>query len=318
MKPAEAIASLVGIIRRKHLSPSTEHCYSHWLRRYMGFLAEAKPAGDSTRKIETFLTRLAQTGVAAATQDQAFNAVLFFYREVLREEPGAISALRAKRPETMRTAPTREDVRALLGAVKDVGGYPTRLIVQMLYGMGLRVSEPLNLRIKDVLITESRVIVRGAKGGKDRSVSIPCSLVNPIKAQLEIARAVSERDRLAGLPVPLPGLLAKKYPDQRFSPAWAWLFPAHGPCLDPRLGEPVRWRCHEVNVQRCVKSAATWLGLFLTPHNLRHAYATHALAQGANPRAIQDVLGHSSIETTMRYLHADPMAVPSPLESVLP
>lgn len=316
MKPLEALERLVDKIRRKHLARATERCYAHWLRRYMGYLAEARPEGASERKIEAFLTMLARSGVAASTQDQAFNAVLFFYREVMGEELGEISSLRAKRPEQIRTAPSVDQVRAILAAVRDVGGYPTRLIVHMLYGLGLRVTEPLELRCKDVLIGESRIVVRGAKGAKDRTVSIPCSLTNQIRAQLEIARGVAEQDRLAGLPVALPGLLATKYPAQRFSPAWAWLFPAHASCWDERAGAQVRWRCHEVNVQRAVRAAARPLGVWVTPHHLRHAYATHVMNAGANPRALQETLGHARLETTMGSCHAEALSVRSPLDAV--
>lgn len=316
MKPLEAAAALVDVIRRKHLSRSTEDAYLGWLKRYIGWLSEVHPDGTSELKIEGFLTSLARQGVSASTQNQAFNALLFFHREVLRVELGKIDSLRAKIPEVVWHAPTVEEVRKLIGSVDDCGGYPTRLIVRMLYGMGLRVSEPLELRIKDVDLPGSRLIVRGAKGGKDRIVPIPCSIASDLKAQLQYAEAVGERDRLAGIPVALPGLLAAKYPSMQFTRAWAWVFPARTTCVDERSGKTVRWRVHHVNVQRAVRAAAREHGLWLTPHHLRHAYATHALQAGANPRAIQEALGHASMETTTRYCHADAMGVLSPLDAL--
>lgn len=267
--------------------------------------------------MEAFLTQLAHQDVSASTQTQAFNSLLFFYREVLKVEVGKVDSLRAKKPVHLRYAPEQHEVKALLAGCQDVGGYPTRLIVKLLYGCGLRVSEPLNLRVKDVLLAESKLVICGAKGGKDRFVSIPCSLVPELKAQLAHAKALAEKDRLAGVPVALPGLLAKKYPPWQFSPKWAFLFPSHQTCPHPRTGQTVRYRVHEANVQRCVRAAARPLGLDLTPHHLRHAYATHCLNGGQNPRAIQQAMGHSQLETTMGYLHAEAMSVRSPLETIL-
>ena len=314
MKTQEAVQKLRAVIRLRHFSISTEQSYCAWLTRFARFVRERSPAGTPSEKMEAFLTQLARQDVSASTQNQAFCALLFFYREVLKVEVGKVDSLRAKKPVHLRYAPEIGDVRQLLAALTDVGGYPTRLIVKLIYGSGLRVSEPLNLRLKDVLLSESKLILRGAKGGKDRFVAIPCSLAAELRAQVELARATGERDRLARLPVALPGLLATKYPHWQFSPKWAWVFPAHAPCVHPRTGARVRWRCHEANVQRCVRAAARPLGLDITPHHLRHAYATHCLNAGQNPRAIQMAMGHSQLETTMGYLHSEALGVRSPLE----
>lgn len=310
-----AVQKLRDVVRLRHLSLSTEQNYESWLRRFARFVSEqCDPLAKPEQKMEAFLTQLARQEVSASTQNQAFCALLFFYREVLKVELGKVDSLRAKKPVMVRTAPAASEVRALLAAVPDVGGYPTALIVRMLYGMGLRVAEPLNLRVKDVLLSESRLIIRGAKGGKDRVVALPCSLVPQLKAQLKHARAVWEMDKTQGLPVALPGLLAQKYPAWALSWQWAWVFPALRPCVHPRSGAPVRWRCHEANVQRAVRVAARPLGLCITPHHLRHAYATHSLNRGVNVKALQEALGHSQVETTIGYCHAEACSVPSPLE----
>ncbi len=150
----------------RHFSLKTEKSYTQWLRRYAAFLTEQSGGlGTTEQKLETFLRRLALSGVSASTQNQAFNALLFFYREVLKQELGPINALRAKRPGEIRQCPTQDDVRRLLAAVTDIYCYPTRLIVHLLYGCGLRVTEPLNLRIKDVDLRESKLYVYQAKGG---------------------------------------------------------------------------------------------------------------------------------------------------------
>ena len=313
MTTNQAVEKMREVIRRKHLANATEHAYCGWLVRFARFVQEqCQPDWSPAQKMEAFLTQLAKQDVSASTQNGAFNAILFFYREVMRQEIGKVDSLRAKKPAHLRFAPERAEVMKLIAALKDEGDYPTSLIVKLIYGCGLRVSEPLNLRVKDVLLSESKLVIRGAKGGKDRFVSIPCSLVNDLRAQLEFAKSVAERDRLAKLPVKLPGLLEVKYPHWQFSPKWAFLFPAHRPC--EFRGKVVRWRIHEANIQRAVRHAARPLGLDITPHHLRHAYATHCLNGGQNPRAIQQAMGHSNLETTMGYLHAEAMSVRSPLE----
>src|SRR6185295_2496213 len=158
------------------------------------------------------------------------------------------------------------------------------------------------------------LVIRQGKGRKDRVVAIPCSLAGEIKAQMESARAVWRRDVAAGVPIKLPNQIARKYPHSQFAWPWAWLFPLAAPCADPRTGGIVRWRMLECNVQRAVKRAGRKLGLAILPHELRHAYATHCLNSGQNPRAIQEAMGHRSLETTMGYLHAEALSVRSPLE----
>ena len=299
----------------RHLSINTEKSYTHWLRRYGVFLKDPQLKNLTTeQKIEAFLTRLATAGVSASTQNQAFNALLFFYREVLKRELGPVDSLRAKRPATIRQCPTVDEVRQLLATVSDIYCYPTRLIVHLLYACGLRVSEPLNLRIKDVALRERRLYIYQTKGNKGRVVLFPDCLAEAIERQLILAKSLAAQDHARGIPVALPGLLAKKYPWAAQSERWAWLFPSHTLCRDPRSGAQIRWRCHENNVQRAVKEAARRCRLDgVTPHYLRHAYATHALHGGAFVRDLQVVLGHNHLETTMLYLHTEAGRVASPL-----
>lgn len=281
----------------------------------MAYLAKADKAWSSERKIEAFLTALAKDEVASSTQNQAFNAIVFFYREVLHQELRNINALRAKREATVRRAPSVEDVKALLDRVQDQSGYPNRLAVHLLYGCGLRVTEPLNLRVRDVDLAQSRFIIRRAKGGKDRVVPIPCSVIRDIEAQLGVARAIFEKDKAAGVPIKLPGRMDKKFPHCEWSWNWAWVFPQLQPCADPRTGRKVRWHQLESTVQRAIRTAVQRAKVDVLPHELRHAYATHCLNRGTNPRAIQQAMGHKSLETTMGYLHAEAMSVASPLDS---
>ena len=315
MNAEEAIDRTREVIRRQHKALATEASYLSWLRRYMAAIPHYPASFTSEQKLERFLSDLARDGdISASSQNQAFNAVLFFYRDVLGRPLQGVDALRASKPARMRTAPTIDDTRALLKTIRNIGGYPTSLIARLLYGCGLRVSEPLNLRIKDVDLQRRRFCIRGAKGGKDRMVVMPEGLVPEINQQIRVAYATWVQDGRNGVPVMLPEGLARKYPDFQFTWKWAWLFPARSPCVDPRTRTVVRYRLHEANVQRAVKIARRQLGICVFPHELRHGYATHCLERGANPRAIQAAMGHQSLETTMGYLHAESLSVPSPLE----
>jgi site-specific recombinase XerD len=319
MKRSEAIAKTRDVLRLKHFAFATERSYLGWVARFSEWVATrcGKGSGNEewspARKMEEFLTGLAKEGVAASTQNQAFHAVRFFYKEVIGVDPGNVDALRAKQPTHLRYAPEKREVLALLREVKDAGGYPLNLIARLLYGCGLRVSEPLNLRVRDVLLQDQRLIVRAGKGGKDRMVSLPCQLFGEMEAQVAFAKAQAARDRAAGIPVALPGKLDEKYPHAQFSEGWAFVFPARATCKHPRTGKTVRYRCLEANVQRAFRRAAAALKIDVTPHHLRHAYATHCLDAGQNIRAIQEAMGHANIETTMGYLHADALRVQSPL-----
>ena len=317
MNTADAIDRMRQVIRRQHKALATEVTYILWLRRYIRALRQMPRELPSEKKLEKFLTDLArERDVSASTQNQAFNAILFFYQHVVGQPLGNVKALRANRPVHERHAPTVAQTQALLQTVGNQGPYPTNLIVRMLYGCGLRVSEPLNLRIKDIDLERRTLCIRGAKGGKDRVVTLPLSLIGELTQQVRFARVVWQRDKHNRTPVMLPNRLARKYPEYQFSWGWAWLFPAHNTCRDPRSGTIVRYRMHEANVQRAVKIARRKLGISVLPHELRHAYATDCLQRGTNPRAIQQAMGHKSLETTMGYLHAEALSVSSPLDAL--
>ena len=318
MKSTAVLQKLSDVCRLKHLSYATEKSYAGWVRSYMAQVAGMPAGWTSEQKAGEFLTRIAKSGVAAATQSQALNALVFLYGRVLETPLGNVEALRVRRPATVRTALAREEVRALLENIEDVAGYPTRLVVRLLYGCGLRVSEPLELRIKDVDLAAGQLVLRAAKGNKDRVVLLPECLRGEMEAQLRLARAVARADGEAKLPVALPGRLREKYPRAQYDAGWAWVFPADKPVNEPRTGERVRWRMHEVNVQRAVRRAAEKAGLTVrvTPHLLRHSYATHAHAGGASARDIQEALGHTKLETTMQYLTPAAAGVRSPLDDL--
>jgi integron integrase len=313
-----AIERLRNVLRRQHLAIATESTYVYWLRHYVSALNSMPAALSSEQKLELFLTNLARhRDLSANSQNQAFNAVLYFYKEVLRQPLQNVDALRAKRPARLRHAPTVAETQALLQTILDRAGYPTNLIARLIYGCGLRVTEPLNLRIKDVNLEQSCIFLVGAKGGKDRVVALPKSLAPEIVQQMKFAQAVWRRDKQNQIPVMLPHQLALKYPDYQFAWPWAWLFPSHNTCFHPRTHLEVRYRMHEANLQRAVRDARRKLGISVMPHELRHGYATHSMENGVSLRAIQKAMGHSSLETTMGYLHTESLSVKSPLETVL-
>lgn len=316
MNPQFAILKLQQVLRRKHLALATEQAYVHWLKHYMASLKTVPHHLSSTAKVESFLSNLAaQRDISTSTQHQAFNAILFFYTHVLEKPLQNVDALRVSRLARIRNAPSLSDTQALLQAVPNLAGYPTRLLARLLYGCGLRVSEPLNLRIKDIRLDKHALCIRGAKGGKDRIVPLPASLLPEIKQQIYLAHAVWQQDCQNNIPLFLPQRLGRKYREFQFAWPWAWFLPGSRPIRHYSTGQLVRYRMHEVNLQRAIKIARQKLGLAVLPHELRHGYATHCLERGVNPRAIQQVMGHKSLETTMGYLHAESLSVPSPLEA---
>ena len=317
MKPSEALQKLTEVARRQHKSLATERTYGFWLRRYMEAVRSMPADLTSEQRLERFLTEMAlKRDVAASTQNQAFNAIVFFYKDVMGRPLGNVEALRAQRPAHLRHAPTVADTRKLLDAVEDDGAYPTRLLVRLLYGCGLRVSEAAALRLKDVDLDEGRLFILGAKGGKDRVVRLPCALSQDIAAQVEAAKVTWKRDAERKLPVQMPHQLARKYPEHQFSQGWAWLFPLRQASRDPRDQRWVRWHVLPETIQRAVRKARRRCGVMVVPHELRHAYATHSLNRGVNLKALSEAMGHAQIETTAGYCHATALSVPSPMDVV--
>lgn len=301
----------------KHRDRKTRQAYRRQAERFSEWLISRRElhALSSERKIEAYLTMRAREDCAASTQNVAFHALRCFYEHGLQRPLGDISALRASRAPTIRRAPSVEETRAIIAAARPLYGYPTDLIIAWLYASGLRVSEPLNARLKDIDVEHSRFTVRDGKHGVSRVVPIPCSLLPRIVEQMKWAALIWSRDQAAQVPVPLPGRLASKYPKAQFSRAWAWLFPAKEPCRFAGFSGPVRWRIHESAVQRAFKLAVEKAGASedLTPHHFRHAYATHLLTETrANIRDVQVAMGHRQMQTTAGYITPEIDRLPTP------
>jgi integron integrase len=312
--------AVVEVLRVKNYSYHTEKTYWMWIRRFVEHHNRRKPSEMGGAEIHGFLAHLALSEhVAASTQNQALNAVVFLYREVLRQDVGDFSSFpRARRGKRLPVVCSREEVQRLLAEMEGVEA----LIVKLLYGTGMRVSEGLRLRVQDVNFDENEIMVRAGKGDKDRRVPLPKRLVDALQAQLDWRRSLFEADREKGLhEVALPGALARKYKNAPYEWKWQYVFPADEVSTDPRSGRQRRHHLLPVRIQRAVRRAVKAAGItkHVTPHTLRHSFATHLLEAGRDLRTVQELLGHADVKTTMIYTHVlnqGPLGVSSPLDSL--
>ena len=310
-------------LRFKHYSIRTETAYTGWIRRFIHFHGRRHPGEMGKREVEAFLTSLAvERNVSAATQNQALSALLFLYRDVLEIElPWLEDVTHAKKPSRLPTVLTSEETAALLDQVVDG---EVKLIIRLLYGSGLRLLEGLRLRVKDVDLARRELIVRDGKGGKDRVTMLAAQLVEPLRLQIAGRKLLHEEDLVKGRgEVWLPEALSVKYPAAPFAFGWQYVFAAAGYSVDPRSGTVRRHHVDEKHVQRAVKRAAAQAGIVKTvsPHTLRHSFATHLLEAGYDIRTVQELLGHSDVSTTMIYTHVlnrGGRGVASPLDRLVP
>jgi len=293
-----------ALCRRRHLSRRTEEAYRFWIRRYILFHDKQHPRILGPHGITAFVNHLATDRmVAASTQSQALNALLFLYRDVLEVDVGHLEGLRrVQRSSKIPVVMTVEEVRGTLALMQ---GTP-RLMAEVLYGAGLRVAECMTLRIKDVDFRAKTLTIRSGKGAKDRTTLLPAKLMHPLEQHLVRVIALYKQDVRNGRGyVSLPGALHRKYPNAARSVAWQFVFPSKvvRPC--PQTGRLLRWHASESTVQKAFKRALEQAGVrkHASVHTLRHSFATHLLAQGTDIRTIQLLLGHRSLQTTMIYTH---------------
>jgi integron integrase len=294
------------VLRVRHYSLRTEDCYVDWARRFILFHAKRHPCDLGAAHVEQFLTHLAVAGhVAESTQNQALNALVFLYKQLLQIDLGDLHHVRAKRPVRLPVVASREEVRQVLAAIEGADGL-FRLAVELLYGAGLRKMECLRLRVHDLDLRRNQIIVRGGKGNKDRVVMLPRKLRPALVAQVEHRRAVHENDLARGLAwVELPHALARKYPHAPRDLGWQFLLASRQLSRDPRSGHTGRHHVHEGALQRAVATALRKTGLTkpITAHTFRHSFATHLLEMGYDIRTVQLLLGHQDVSTTMIYTH---------------
>ena len=312
-------------IRVKHYSLSTERTYMDWARRFFdyagnmkgGLLRETPGAED----IREFLTHLAvHKKVSASTQNQAFNALLFLFRNVLKIEIGDLSStIRAKRGPKLPVVLTVEEVRQLFSCMEG----KQLLIAQIIYGAGLRLMELVRLRVKDIDFGSGLIFVRASKGDKDRSTILPGAVREPLQQHLTEVKALHNQDIAKGFgEAYLPDALGRKYPNAPKDWAWQYVFPSSKLSVDPRSGIVRRHHMDETSIQKAVGTATRKAGIAkqASVHTLRHSFATHLLMNGVNIREIQTLLGHQNVETTMIYTHVmrDMTTAPkSPLDILL-
>lgn len=303
-RPKKLMDEVRDALRTRHYSPRTEKAYCHWITRYIRFHNYRHPSEMVEPEINEFLTHLAvNEHVSASTQAQALSSLLFLYRNVIGYQVGEIEGLiRAKATRRLPVVMTPDEVTSLLHQL------PTeyRLVASVLYGSGLRLMECLQLRVQDLDMAQSQITVRRGKGDKDRLTMLPNSLKPQLTQHLEVVRRIHEGDLADGYGrVPLPKALVRKYPKAATDWAWQWVFPQQCRWRDPVTGEQGRHHVHETLVQRAVKDAARKAGISkkVTCHTLRHSFATHLLESGYDIRTIQELLGHSSVNTTMIYTH---------------
>jgi integron integrase len=291
-------------LQANHYSARTEKAYLQWIRRYIRFHKGQHPRDLRGPAIEAFLTFLAvDRHVAAATQNQALAALLYLYKNVYGVEIGWIDGIvRAKTPEHIPVVLSREEVARVLGLMTGTEW----LVCSLLYGSGMRLTECLQLRVKDIGFDYKEIAVRDGKGRKDRITVLPERLVPPLKDQLERVHTLFETDREAQRGgVTVPYALQRKYPEAPGSWAWQYVFPARGLCRDRDSGRWVRHHVHQRHIQRAMHQAVRQSGLSqpASCHTLRHSFATHLLEAGHDIRTVQELLGHADVSTTMIYTH---------------
>jgi integron integrase len=302
--PEDILARTREQIRLRHYSIRTEESYLGWIRRFLQYHRPRVPSDLGSADVESFLSSLAMEGeVSVSTQSQALAAILFLYRAVLGMDlPWLEEIVRAKRPKRLPTVLSEGEVRRLLAQLDG----QLWLAVSLLYGGGLRLLEALRLRIKDIDLDQHSIVIHSGKGDKDRTTVLPGTLVPALRAQIERVRELHLADIAAGRAnVYLPHGLARKFPNARNELGWQYLLPADNIGRDPRGGELRRHHIDEKRVQRAVRRAAQKAGIdkHVTPHTMRHSFATHLLERGTDIRTIQELLGHSDINTTMIYTH---------------
>src|SRR6266567_6761570 len=293
-----------NVMRFKHYSLRTERTYWDWIERFIRFHGMRHPREMGEAEVGAFLTHLARDGrVAASTQNQALSALLFLYKEVLKQEIGWLDGVeRAKKPARLPVVLTRDEVHKIFAHLHGTN----RLMAGLLYGSGLRLMECVRLRVKDVDFAYAQITVRDAKGGKDRVTMLPVNLAEPLQRHLVKVKAQHEQDIEDGFgSVHLPSALERKFPNTRREWAWQYVFPSSRVSRDPRAecdgGRPLKQRHHiaEGILQVALKKAVRASGITkpASCHSLRHSFATHLLEKDHDIRTVQELLGHKDVST---------------------
>lgn len=309
-------------IRYLHFSLSTEKVYVYWIKAYIRFHGVRHPAEMGREEVEQFLRALvASRSVSASTHRQALSALLFLYSRVLGVELPWLTEI--GRPKEVKRLPVVLSQHEVAGIIAALPAH-YQLLARLLYGTGMRINEAFRLRVKDINFQHGTIIVREAKGNKDRALMLPQSLRSALHHQLAASRQLWEADRAAAVPgVELPHALARKYPRAGETWAWHWVFPQATLSVDPRSRIRRRHHLHDSAFQRAFQRAVRAAGIHqpATPHTLRHCFATHLLQSGYDIRTVQELLGHNDVKTTMIYTHVLKVGgggVRSPIDVLMP
>ncbi|MFQ3230842.1 integron integrase [Reinekea sp.] len=302
-KPSNFLDQLRVYIRSRGLAYTTEKTYLHWVQRFIRFNQYQSPKDFNLNDIELFLNHLAQQRFCAPnTQAIALNALIFLYREFLGLNTSGLSFNYAKRKPKLPTVLSKEEAQAIIGKLSGV----QQLVTQLLYGSGLRISEALRLRVKDIDFANRGLYVMEAKGDKSRRTLLPDSLITPLKQQIDFVQHTFEADAAVGKAgVFMPDALATKWPKAQYELRWQFLFPSNVYSIDPRSQIERRHHISRDQIQRAINRSVNSLGIHkrVSCHTFRHSFATELLRQGTDIRNIQEILGHTSVETTQIYTH---------------
>jgi integron integrase len=292
-----------GDIRLRGYSIRTEKTYLFWIKQFILYNGKKHPSEMGVEEIKGFLTWLAvKRNVAINTQKVALNAVVFLYHKVLKQELGEIGFTLATKQRHPPLVLSKAEVGAILQQLND----RDRLIISLLYGSGLRISECLRLRVQDICFNRMALTVRDGKANKDRQTLLSQSVVPALKAAIEAALALQKQDNQRGAGPSLPGVLSKKYPNAVRSPGWMYVFPSLGLCKHPVTGDTCRHHLHDSVVRKALQAAVAAGGLSykrVNCHTFRHSFATHLLQSGYDIRSVQELLGHNDVKTTQIYTH---------------
>ncbi len=318
-KEPSVVSEMRGELRLLHYANDTEKAYVGWVKRFIHHCGSDELSKFGESDIKAFLTDLAVTrNVAVKTQDQALAALIFLYKKVMRRELEFIDATRSKKPVSLPVVFSRDEVQRLFTEFHG----RNRLLFQLLYGSGLRHREALRKRVKDICFDQGHIVVRNAKGDKDRITVLPESSVDALRTQIEHSRQLHERDLKNGFGrVSLPYALQRKYPNANREFGWQYVFPSRQMSRDPKNGQFGRHHLSDKVFADAFRSAMTRAGIVknAVPHTLRHSFATHLLEDGADIRTVQELLGHKDVATTMIYTHVmnrPGIAVRSPVDTL--
>ena len=290
-------------MRMRGYALSTEKIYITWIRRFIHFCNLEHPKDVEVAKIEEYLSYLAKEwNVSVNTQKVVLNALVYLFQKYLKREVGDLGFRLATKQRHLPSVLSRDEVALILAQLEG----RNRLIIELLYGSGLRVNECLDIRIQDIDIKLGALVVRNGKGRKDRQTLLAKSAVPQLKIQMDMALGVHAKDAVAEIGPAMTPALSRKYPNVHNKPAWAFLFPSAKQCIHPLTGEVCRYHLHQTGVRKFLAVAVNKSGINtkrVSCHTFRHSFATHMLASGADIRTVQELLGHNDVKTTQIYTH---------------